>query len=188
MTRPGLLEGALVALAVSVIGSGALVLLTPITGQRAALQLMLAACALAYLLYLLWRARPSAGRVSVPAAWALLCAAMLLLDAPLTAHLLAQAALVWVVRSWCFHTGVLPALADLGVVAAGLAALAWALHHDAGLALALWSLMLVQSLFVLLPARGSAHAMHREATGDDDAFERAHRTARSALHRVRGGA
>jgi hypothetical protein len=187
MTRPGLLEGAVVALACSVVGSGAQLLLAPLLGHRVALQIVIAAVALAYLCYLLWRGRARAGRVTVPAAWVVLSAAALLAGVPLTVHLLAQSALVWIARSWCFHRGVLPAAADLGVVAAGLAAVAWALHHGAGLALAIWSLMLVQSLFVLLPSRGEAAAPPR-AAGDDDAFDRAHRAACAALQQLRGGA
>lgn len=187
MTRPGLLEGAVVALVASVIGGGAQVLMAPVTGRGVALQLMIAAGALAYLLYLLWRGGAREGRVVVPAAWTLLSTAVLFADAPVSAHLLAQAGLVWITRSWCFHRGVLPALADLGVVAAGLAAFAWAAHHGAGLALAIWSLMLVQSLFVLVPSHGYTGAMHGEDSGDD-AFERAHRAACAALHQLRSGA
>ena len=187
MTRPGLLEGAVVALACSVVGSGAQLLLAPLLGPGVALQFVIAAVALAYLCYLLWRGRAREGRVAVPAAWAVLSAAALLAGAPPTVHLLAQAALVWITRSGCFHRGVLPAAADLGVIVTGLAAFAWAAHHGAGLALAIWSLMLVQSLFVLLPSRGQAGAPQRAADGDDDAFERAHRAACAALQQLRGG-
>lgn len=187
MTRPGLLEGAVVAAACSVLGSGAQLLLAPLLGHGVALQLVIAAAALGYLGYLLWRGQAREGRVAVPAAWAVLSAAALLAGAPLTVHLLAQAVLVWITRSWCFHRGVLPAAADLGIVLAGLAAVAWAMHYGAGLALAIWSLMLVQSLFVLLPSRGLAGAPPCAADSDDDAFERAHRAACAALQQLRGG-
>lgn len=197
MTRPGLLEGAAVALAVSVIGSGAVVLLAPLTGRGVALHVVIAASALGYLIYLLLRGHAREGRVLVPLAWASISAVVLLGDASLAVHLLAQAGLIWLTRSWCFHRGVLGAVADLGVIAAGLAAFTWAAHHGASLALAIWSLMLVQSVFVLVPSRRceSAADRGRECAADRsrksavhaargngvDDFERAHRCAESAL-------
>jgi hypothetical protein len=184
VTRPGLPEGVAVALAVSVIGSGTLLLLAPVTGRGVALHVVIAAGALAYLVYLLLRGRARAGRVVVPAAWAVLSAVVLLADVAPAWHLLAQAGLVWLTRSWCFQAGVLGALADLGVIAAGLAAFVWAAHHSESLALAIWSLMLVQSVFVLLPSHRRAHVVHGSDARDD--FERAHRAAESALRDLYG--
>lgn len=196
MSRPGLIEGAVVALGMSTIGAGAVVLLTPVIGHGAALHGVLALAALAYLVYLLRRGRAREGRVVVPLAWALLIALVLLGDASLLTHLLAQAALVWITRTWCFHRSVLCALGDLAVIAAGLAAFAWAAHHGQSLALAVWSLMLVQSLFVVLPSlRGGSHAHPNDANSihahpghadprdasASDPFEGAHRAAVYAL-------
>ena len=50
MTRPGLLEGAGVALAASVLGGGAWVLLAPVAGRVEALHAVMAGTGLAYLL------------------------------------------------------------------------------------------------------------------------------------------
>jgi hypothetical protein len=188
VSRPGLLEGAAVAFATSVLGSGAFALLAPVVGRADALHAVIAGVSLAYLLYLVVRSRVRAGRAAVPAAWALLTFALALADAAPGVQLLAHAALVALARSLCFHRGVVPVIADLAVAAAGLAAGAWAVQQGAGVALAIWSLMLVQSLFVLIPSRPGPGAIHRAPAGDADAFLRAHRAAEAAVRRLCAGA
>lgn len=183
MTRPGFLEGALVALAASLAAAALFATLSLALPAVAALRWVVALTALGYLLYLLGRSGARVGRVSAVLASALASALALALHLPLPAFVLLHAGMAWLVRSLYFHGGLVAALADLGLGLLGLAAGVWALTQSGSLFLAVWSLMLVQALFGLIPAdlgRGGG----AERQDPDDAFERAHRGAVAALRRL----
>jgi hypothetical protein len=181
MMRPGFLEGALVALAASLIAGALFAGLSLVLPPVAALRWVVALTAFGYLIYLLDRSGAKIGRVSAVLAWVL--ASALALPLPLPAFVLLQAGMAWLVRSLYFHGGLVAALADLGLALLGLAAGVWALTQSGSLFLAVWSLMLVQALFGLIPSdRGRGGAA--EAQDPDDAFDRAHRGAEAALRRL----
>ena len=73
----------------------------------------------------------------------------------------------------------------LGLALLGLSAGVWAATQTGSLALAAWSLFLVQALFGLIPS-GLARAAPDLLGGaqSDDTFERAHRGAEAALRRI----
>jgi len=185
MSRPSFLEGAGVALVVSVVGGGMMILLLALFPAAVLLAGIAAAIGLGYLLYLLRLARARIGKVSMLALWAAVTAVTLALDPPLVLHAVAQLAVVWIARSLFVHDGVLAALADLGLCLASLAAAAWAAHQTGSLALTLWCLMLVQAAFVAIPGptRGTTRGACM-APCDEDPFQRAHSTAESALRRL----
>jgi hypothetical protein len=179
MRYPSFLEGAGVALAAALtisLGQAALTLVMP---AGTALRLLAALVSLAYLLYLLRRSPERVGRAVTVAAWTA-AAGLLWLAAPspslyLSAHLV----LLWLARSLYFHPGPLAALADLGLTGlAGTAAVgAWL--HSGSLFLAVWCLFLGQALFVLIP-----HVRGSDPSPQLDRFERAHRSAESALRKL----
>ncbi len=182
MTRPGFLEGALVALAASLAAGALFAGLSLALPRVPALRWVVALIAFGYLIYLLGRSGAKVGRVSTVLAWTLVSGLALALHLPLPVFVLLQAGMAWLVRSLYFHAGLVAALADLGLTLLGLAAGVWALSQSGSLFLAVWSLMLVQALFGLIPAdlgRGPAAAQD-----PDDAFERAHRGAEAALRRL----
>ncbi len=183
MRRPGFLEGVAVALAASILGSGSFVLLAPVLGRADALGVVVALAGLGYLLYLLRRGRARVGGVSMVALWLVITGFVAVLEPPLAVQVLAQLVPAWLSRALWFHRGVLPALMDLGLVAAGLAAAAWAAHSTASLALAIWCLMLVQAAFVFIPGRPARSGANRR-TDPADPFQHAHRAAERALHRL----
>jgi hypothetical protein len=122
MRRPSFLEGVGVALVASVAGALAYAALSLVGTPGAVLRLVVAGLGLAYLLYLLGRSAERVGRVTAVAAWTAAAAVLWLVKPPLGLYLLGHATAVWLVRSLYFHSGVLPALADLGLSGLGVVA------------------------------------------------------------------
>jgi hypothetical protein len=183
MTRPSFLEGTLVALAASLTAGALFATLSLALPAVSALRWVVALTAFGYLIYLLGRSAAKVGRVSAVVAWGLVSALALALHLPLPTFVLLHAGMAWLVRSLYFHGGLVAALADLGLTLLGLAAGVWALTQSGSLFLAVWSLMLVQAMFGLIPTdlgRGGAAEPH----DPDDAFDRAHRGAEAALRRM----
>jgi hypothetical protein len=106
------------------------------------------------------------------AGWALL---------PFPVFVLLQVGLVWLIRALYFHSGVLSALADLGLSVFALAAAAWALAGGSWL-LALWSFFLVQALFPWIPSL--TPRTDAPSRAHDDGFEEARELAEAALKRL----
>jgi hypothetical protein len=179
MRRPGFLEGVGFALAASLAGAAAHAALA--AAGTGSLRLTIAGLALGYLLYLLARARVRTGRVTALAAWGLAAVGLWLAAPPLPLFLLLHGGLLWLVRALFFHGGFLAALADLGLVLAGLAAAVWAAAGTASLLLAVWCFFLVQAAFAAIPPGLPRPRPEREPP--EDAFERAHRAAEAALRR-----
>ena len=179
MTRPGFLEGVGIALALAVGGGVAFALLAPLFAGTFLLKAVAAAAGLGYLLFLVARGRVRTGRVVTLAAWALATVAAWAF-APLTLYLAAQAGMLWLLRVLLLGRGFVAALADLGLVALGLAASGWALARTGSVGVALWSFFLVVALAAFVPARVTRRAS-REARTDPDRFQQAHHAAEAAL-------
>jgi len=64
---------------------------------------------------------------------------------PLVAYVLVHVGLAWLVRSLYYYSGVLPALADLGVSVLGTVFAVWAANRSGSAWLAFWSFFLVQA-------------------------------------------
>ncbi len=182
MKRPSLLEGLAFALGASLGASILFTVLGAVVPFEALLRLLIAVCGFAYVVYLVLRSRERVGRVVVLALWSTFAAVCWWLSLPLVLYLLAHLGFVWLVRSLYHHGSVLPALADLGLLAFGFAASLWAHSHTASVFLSVWCFFLVQAVFVLVPP---AHERKRRARDvldqDQEQFERAYRNAESAL-------
>jgi len=185
MTRPTFLEGALVALiaafAAAVFSSG-LGLFVP---TREALALTITALGLGYLLYLLARSGERAGRVVILLAWVPVTAAALTLAPGVWPQVLMQLGLAWLVRVWCFQGTPTAALLDLGLILTGAVVALWAGSHSGSLFLAVWSLLLVQALFGVIPTRpGHPAGSGVGPASAPDPFDLARRSAEWALRRI----
>ena len=185
MNKPTFFEGVAVALATS-LGGGALQgALATILPAAPGLRLVVPVIGLAYVVYLLARSRERVGRVTAFLAWALIASVVWLLEPPLSLYLLVHLALIWLIRSLFFHSGVLSALLDLGLSILALAAALWAATQSGSLFLSLWSFFLVQALFVAIPARLPRKATPgRGEPPHEDRFRRSQRAAQSALQRL----
>jgi hypothetical protein len=183
MNRPCFLEGVMVALAASLAAGALFATLSLAMPAVAAQRWVVALVAFGYLLYLLARSRARVGQVSAVFGWGLVSGLSLALHPPLAVFVLLHAGMVCLVRSRYFHSGPVAAVADLGLTLLGLATGVWALTQSGSLFLAVWSLMLVQALFGLIPAGLTRGGGGRPAV-PHDAFDRARRGAESALRRI----
>ena len=185
MTRPRFIEGVLVALAASLAAGALFATLSLAMPSVPALRWVVALVAFGYLIYLLGRSQARVGRISAVLVWTLSSGLALALPLPLAEFVLLHAGMSWLVRSLYFQAGLVAALADLGLTLFGLAAGVWALTQSGSLFLAVWSLMLVQALFGLIPAElARGPRPHGDGTDSQDAFERAERGAEAALRRM----
>ena len=176
MKAPGIIDGIFVAALIAV-GVGFTTLMFGFAGVGAQLDFVLPWATLAYLVYLFRRSETRIGRVVAIAAWAAVSLACWLFELPTSQHALAQAGIVWLLRSLYFHDSLLAALLDLGLVAAGLVAGAWALINTYSAAAVLWSFFLLQALFCLIPAFDPSRAEIRACNGRNSPFQSAHRVA-----------
>jgi len=183
MKRPSFLEGAGFALTIAVAGGITFVLLVPLLAGSLVLKGVVAVASLTYLLYLLARGPGRAGRVTAITAWVLMTVVAWWFAPSLLLYLLAHAGFIWLLRSLLFHSGVLAALADLGLTVLGLAVAGWALTRTGSVGAALWCFFLVTALFVAIPARFPRRAVSDD-DGSSDRFRQAHRSAEAALREI----
>ena len=183
MKHPTFPEGAGIALAASLAGSILFTLIPLPLLNTQVLRLLISVGGLMYSVYLLTRSTERVGRVSAIASWILLGVASWLLDIPLSLYLVIHLGAIWSIRSLYFHSSLLPALADLGLIGLGLASAVWAFMHTGSLFLAIWCFFLTQALFVFIP-KGRRSSLGRQTVKHEDSFERAHSNAQAALHRL----
>jgi len=185
MKAPSLIEGIVVAIAAS-LGGGILKAMLPVvTSEYNGIRILLSVLAVSYLLYLIRRSNERTGRVVIIAVWISMTLASLLLGASLTWFALIQLASVWIVRSLYFHTSILPALLDLGLVGFGLVAAGWAILQTGNVMTAIWCFFLSQSLFVLIPTFADRqHIQDFFVPVEQDRFQSAHRVALDAVRKL----
>jgi len=183
-TAIGFLPGVAVAL-VAAIGAGAgWVLLRLALGPAQVLPLLITGLGLGYLLYLLVCTDERIGRVSAVVAWGLISSATLILAPSLA--LPVQLALLWLLRSLYHQHGPIGAVLDLGLWLLGLGGALWAIQATGSIALAVWTLLLIQALFPLIPQWTGRRGTRSSDAGSpsSDHFERAHRDAEASLRRL----
>ncbi|CAN5334359.1 hypothetical protein BH24PSE2_BH24PSE2_21000 [soil metagenome] len=137
------------------------------------------------MLYLFSRSRERTGRVTLLALWACAAAASWVFAPPLALYFAAHVALIWLVRSLYFYSGVVPALMDLGLSAFSAVVAVWAAGRSGSPFLAIWCFFLVQALAAAIPPRIRAKAERKpSAVPESEAFERARRMAEAAVGRL----
>ena len=185
MNKPGVFDGITAALLIALATGIASLVLGSFFSQSTLVGVLLHAAVLAYLVYLLRRARARVGKLIVMAAWAVLAAFNWLLPVPLFEQILLLAALIWLVRSLYFHASLLNSVLDLGLVSFGLAVGAWAALNTGSLAAALWSFFLVQALFCWIPdPTGRQAEIAGKADINATSFQAAHRIALDAVRKL----
>jgi hypothetical protein len=176
--RPGFFGGVLVALVLSLAGGAAMAGGTWLVGGALAFKVLVPALAGAYLVHLLSASDEKVGRVVVAVAW-LVVSCLIWVWAPTTAvYVVTHVALIWLVRSLYFHSSLLGALADLGLIALGLGAAIWAVGQSGSVFLAIWCFFLVQALFVAI---GTINPTRQRVMPDVNGFQRAHSVAEKAI-------
>ncbi|HVS22652.1 MAG TPA: hypothetical protein VMU03_02920 [Gammaproteobacteria bacterium] len=180
--RPSFGASLVAGFLLSVCGAVVLAALGPLVGPGTALRAVIALVAFAYVLYLVARSGERAGRIATLACWLVAALGTLVAGLPFPVYVLVHVGLVWLVRSLYYYSGVLPALADLGVSVLGAAFAVWAAQRSGSAWLSFWCFFLAQAFHVLIPAGLMGRAPH---DGDaHDAFNRAQRTAEEAIRRL----
>ena len=183
--RPSLVAELGVALALSSVAAALGLTLMLIFPAGTALRILIALCALAYLLYRLGMAGEKTGRITAIVLWGVATAAVSWLGLPLGAYLATQAAMLWLVRSLYGYSSLVAAGEDLALTALGLAFAVWAVVRTDSLFLATWCFFLIEALHVFIPASGYRQSgVDAPAAATDDAFANAHRAAQAALTRL----
>ena len=172
-----------IGLVLSIAGAAVLTALAPIVGPRTAVRAVIALLGLAYVLYVVGKSGERVGRITTVAVWLVAAAGAWLGGVPLIGYVLIHVGLVWLVRSLYCYSGVLPALADLGLSVLGAAFGVWAASRSGSPMLAFWCFFLAQAFHVLIPAAiGAGEA--KQPAGDDSRFGRAQLAAEAAIRRL----
>ena len=183
LSRPSFGQSIGVGLILSLCGAALLAVLGPFVGYGGALRAVVAMLGLAYVLYLIGKSGERVGRITTIACWVAAALVAWFAGLPLVAYVLVHVGLVWLVRSLYYYSGVLPALADLGLSVLGAAFAVWAAQRSGTAWLAFWCFFLAQAFFVLIPSSLSSR-VNEVANEADQAFNRAHRAAEAAVRRL----
>jgi hypothetical protein len=183
-STPSLALGIGVGLVLSIAGAAVLTALAPLVGPRTALRAVIALLGLAYVLYVLGKSGERVGRITTVAVWLAVSAVAWLAGVPLVGYVLIHVGLVWLVRSLYFYSGVLPALADLGLSVLGAAFAVWAASRSGSAMLAFWCFFLTQAFHVLIPAALAEHVAKPPLADSDSRFNRAQHAAEAAIRRL----
>ena len=184
MKRPTFLHGVLVAAIFGFFASAVVATLTPFVGLGTVIRLVIPALGLAYLLYLFSRSKEKLGRVITLTCWGALAAATWWFAPPLPLYLLIHVGAIWLVRSLYFYSGLVPALADLGISALSVSATVWAISRSGSVFLATWCFFLVQALFVAIPPKLKSRKADDDKPVDNQRFDHARRQADQALRQL----
>ena len=185
MKRPAFTEGVLYAVILGILGSLAYTgLHLFITGRQALWSAVTFVC-LIYLVHLLKRSPERTGRVTVFSCWLLITAGLWLIQPSFTAFILAQAAMLWLVRSLYFYASVLSALADSILTGLALAAVVWGVTYTGSVFFCIWSFFLIQALYITIPPDWTRPSREKKINIDhEDRFEQAHRCAEAAIRKL----
>jgi hypothetical protein len=183
MKRPGFFNGVLVALVLALVAGAAFAGLGALFSSGVVLPLIVTGLAGAYVCYLLSRSGVRTGRLASMVVWSGAAFVGWLFAPNLALLLCLHMVMIWLLRVLHFHTGVLTALADLGLSCLALACAVWAAQQSGSLFMAVWCFFLVQALFVAIPQSFSAEPdpQRRE---DSEVFQRAYATAQAAVRRI----
>lgn len=182
-SKPGFLEGVGVALLLSIAGAAVFAMFHPFMAVGFLLRLLLGGISLFYVLYLLMRSRERVGRVTVLTVWLLASVIIWLFYPPILLYATLHLALIWLVRSLYFYSGVLPSLLDFGLNALAILLAVVAGLHTESLFVGLWCFFLCQALFVFIPSTVQ-HKPALSRQGVEDRFERAHHAAMAAVRKL----
>ncbi|MEN8170394.1 MAG: hypothetical protein ABFS08_09250 [Pseudomonadota bacterium] len=185
MKRPGFLQGVGVALAAALLGEVVFVALAPLLGSVMALHMVIASTSFLYIIYLLRSSGVRLGRMTTLLGWLLIIVVTAWMEPALMVYALVHVAMIWLVRSLYFYSGLLPAVADLGLNFVAVAAVVWATAQSGSLMLALWCFFLLQAVFVVIPRNMNKPLSSADGViVEEDRFEQAHRTAQAALRKL----
>jgi len=187
MQRPTLLAGIVVASVVSLAVSPAVLFLSLLLGPVMAGKALVGVMAYAYIVYVLAQSGRRVGRTTLAVLSLLALLASVMLAARWTTVLVVAVALIWGTRASTSSRSPVAWLLHGGLCLLGLSAALWAYKHSGSIVLAVWSFLLLQALWVYVPARLARQPVEESVAGgqEEDGFVRAHQAAQKALDRLR---
>jgi hypothetical protein len=183
MKQPSFFEGVAVAIVLSILGSAFAWALSPVFGRNAIMYLLISGISFVYVMYLLARSRERVGRITTVVLWMAVTGLVWLAGLPWLLLGLIQVGFIWLVRSLYYYSSVLTSLMDLGLTVLSLVIAFWATAHSGSLFLGIWTFFLVQALFVAIPKQWRGTGGAQQIT-QEDAFQRAFRTAEAAVRKL----
>lgn len=176
------LEGIILALVFSLVGVIGFTSLSPVIESERAICLIIALLSLGYVVYLLNRSCERIGLLTTVVTWSIITiAAFIFIPSPLL-FLTIQLGLIWIIRCLYYYASVLSALADLVLVSFSLMAAIWATDQTGSIFLSIWCCLLVNALFVFIPADMQQRSSRPAAMPvETDRFQQAYQVAESAL-------
>ena len=185
MKRPSFFEGVVFAIAVSIVGSVLLPVLSWTLPTATVLRLLIAGIGFSYVIYLLSRNDERIGRVTTIVAWSVAALAAWVFAPSIVIYALLHLALVWIIRSLYFYSSALSALLDLGLSGFSLATTLWVASWTGSFFMTLWCFFLMQALFTAIPSSWkSGSDRGRRSDDDGDRFELAYHAAQSAVRKL----
>jgi len=187
MQRPTLLAGIVVAFVASLAASPAVLFLSLLLGPVMAGKALVGVMAYAYIVYVLAQSGRRVGRTTLAVLSLLALLASVMLAARWTTVLVVAVALIWGTRASTSSRSPVAWLLHGGLCLLGLSAALWAYTHSGSIVLAVWSFLLLQALWVYVPARLARQPVEEGVAGgqEEDGFVRAHQAAQKALDRLR---
>lgn len=183
MNRPGFAEGVIVAVILSLSVAAVFTVMSAFFPTRWLLQAVIAAASFSYILYLLYRSKERTGKVATVTLW-LVFALSVWLFAPSTLVLLfTHVGMIWLIRTLYYHSSILIALLDLGLMVLAMLVSLWVLVHTHSLLLTVWVFALIQALFTLLPEQIRLPSRGTRKN-PDDVFDRAYTSAEAAVRQL----
>ena len=137
-----------------------------------------------YSSYLIARSPRKDGRVLVAVLWLLSTVLMAAIGSEPLLLVLQQVVMFWLIRCLCYHRRFAWVCLDVLIGGFSIAAMLWAFAASASVTLAVWTLLLCQSLFTFITKANHRPDGELSAEQAGQCFERAHRSASHALQRV----
>ncbi len=182
-----LMEGIVVALIASFIGSIGYFALSSVLSNSFSIRFLISGLSGFYILYLLAITDEHVGRVSTLLHLSVISIGLLLFWPSITLFIWANLLMIWLTRSLYFYTSLFSSLADLFLQALSLTTALWAFSHTQSLFMGIWCFFLVQALFVLIANTKTNQKITNSPTStinNEANFQRAYRDAENAVRKL----
>jgi len=189
MNTPSFKEGLFMAFGLSFFGSLFFYGISLFVTSDNQIYLTASLLGLIYILYLMNQSKVETGRITALTIWIVITLSSWFTAIPFSLFIIVQLAIIWMLRSLYFYSSIFTSIADLFLSTISFSAALWAGFHSGSLFLALWSLFLMQSLFIFIPAslnkksnQNLQHSLFNTHSASD--FDRAHNSAKQALGKL----
>lgn len=186
MKRPGVLQGIIVAVLLSLAAPAVLHLVDLLVPRMLALKLVIAALTTAYVFYLLRLHHVRIGNIVLGTGTSLILIAALLWGIATSTLVFVSITLIWIVRSLITYSSVFMSIVDGALCLLGLGAAAWAFGATGSAFWAIWCFFLSQSLCALIPEQPGRSDKPAGSTPlmETGGFSAAHKAAEAALREL----